>query len=314
MIPTIDLSPLFQETNGIHRVAEQLKDAYTSVGFAQIINHRIPDQFIQAAYRASKAFHDLPEAEKIQLRFKKTLRGYIPINASTLIKSEVSAATTPNQSESFIIGSELPNDHAWYGSALGGEQCWPAQLPDFQTQTTQYFLALKKLGQRLIQAFAIALGMPETALDQYFRNPNNFLRLLRYPPMPANASPDLYGSAPHTDYGCLTLLHQDEVGGLQVQLADQSWIDVEPQQQALVLNTGQMMAIWSNGTMQATRHRVINKGSGYRFSMPFFYDCDIDARVAPLPSCVNAEHPARYEPVIYGENLEKFVLANYRFS
>jgi len=305
MIPTIDLSPLFQDTNGIHRVAGQLKDAYTSVGFAQIINHQIPDQFIQAAYRASKAFHDLPEAEKIRLRFKKTLRGYIPMNASTLVKSEVSEAKAPNQSESFIIGSALPKDHAWYGSALGGEQCWPAQLPDFQTQTTQYFLALKKLGQRLIQAFALALGMPETALDQYFRNPNNFLRLLRYPPMPANASPDLYGSAPHTDYGCLTLLHQDEVGGLQVQLADQSWIDVEPQQQALVLNTGQMMAIWSNGTMQATRHRVINKGSGYRFSMPFFYDCDIDARIAPLPSCVNAAHPARYEPVIYGENLEK---------
>jgi isopenicillin N synthase-like dioxygenase len=314
MIPVIDLKPLFQDSDGLQHVAAQLADVYSTVGFAQVINHQIPPQLIRDLYRASREFHALPEPEKIKLRFKKNLRGYIPLNASTLVKSELGQAKTPNQSESFMILSDIPKDHSWYSSTLGGEQIWPQQLPEFRRQVMAYYSALKSLSHQLMRAFAVALRVPADGLAPYFRNPHILFRLLRYPPVPEHAGADQYGSAPHTDYGCLTLLHQDDSGGLQVQSPEaDEWMDVKPLDEALVLNTGQMMSIWSNGWLKATRHRVINQAKGYRFSMPFFYNCDIDAPIAPLPSCVSIDNPARYEPVIYGENLEKFLVANYRF-
>jgi len=314
MIPVIDLNPLWQGPDGLEKIAGQLEEIYSTIGFAQVINHQIPPETIRALYQASHDFHQLPDHEKQALRFKHCLRGFIPLNASTLVKSQLGQAKLPNQSESFMVLSDLPKEHKWYSSKLGGQQIWPAQLPEFTSQVQRYAAALRALGHRLMHAFTLAMHVPADTLDHCFTQPLNSLRLLRYPPRPADASPELYGSAPHTDYGCLTLLHQDASGGLQVQLPDTSWIDVAPMEDALVLNTGQMMEIWSNGRLRATRHRVINKGSGFRYSMPFFYDCNIDAQIAPLAGCITPDNPPRYPAVIYGDNLEKLLSANYQFE
>ncbi|WP_160116175.1 2OG-Fe(II) oxygenase family protein [Legionella busanensis] len=165
----------------------------------------------------------------------------------------------------------------------------------------------------LIRAFSVALGYSPNYLDRYFRQPNVLLRLLTYPP-PPNAPSDLYGSAPHTDYGCITLLHQDNSGGLQILTDNNQWLDVLPREDSLILNTGHMMTIWSNGKLKATKHRVINTSNNQRYSIPLFYNCSLDTTVSPLQKCVSPENPAHFEPIHYGDFIKKILLANYTFT
>ncbi|HVV68102.1 MAG TPA: 2OG-Fe(II) oxygenase family protein [Gammaproteobacteria bacterium] len=315
MIPIIDLQPLFSnETRGIQKIAAEIYQAYSTLGFAQVINHQVPQQIITDVYTASRDFHNLTLEEKNQIKYKAYLRGYLPINIQKFTKSDLGAAKKPNQSESFMLCSE-PHDARWQNSILGGKQVWPKQLPQFKNQVLNYYWALEKLSQKLIRAFSLALDLPADYLDKYFTDPSIFLRLLYYPPISKNAPSDLFSAAPHTDYGFLTLLHQDEIGGLQVQVEGDKWIDVTPRSDALVLNTGQMIVVWSNGRLKATPHRVINASSDKpRYSIPYFYGCNLSTLVAPLPSCVSAANPPHFEPIAYGEHLEEMFLANYAFG
>lgn len=312
-IPIIDLNPLFSgEINDLQQVATELYEAYSTVGFGLLINHRIPPQITGQIFSASEEFHALAEEEKLRIKYQRYLRGYLPLNISTLKDSELGAAKKPNQSESFILLNESDaEDH--HGSVFAGKNVWPIQLPNFQTQVMDYYRALETLSHRLIQAFAVGLNLPVDYLDRYFTDPNIILRMLHYPPVSASSSENVYGSAPHTDYGCLTLLAQDDTGGLQVKTAEDKWLDVPCLADSLVLNTGQMMAIWSNGRLKATPHRVITNGAKHRYSVPFFYNCNLDTYVEPLPGMVSASHPLNVEAVVYGEHLEKIIRVNYLF-
>jgi isopenicillin N synthase-like dioxygenase len=314
MIPIIDLDPLFSDKlNGVNKVAKQIYQVYSTLGFAQIINHQVPPKIIQDLYCASKQFHHLSIENKHALRFGSNLRGYIPIDSSRLKISELGEAKKNNQSESFLLINEIPEDNPWFSSILGGVQVWPTQLPEFKNQILVYFAALKKLSEQLIRVFSVALNLPADYLSQSFSNPNIFLRLLSYPAIPKNADCNLFSSAPHTDYGCITLLHQDNTGGLQILTEDNQWLDVPPKEESFVLNIGQMMTIWSNGKLKSTKHRVLNTSNTRRYSIPFFYNCDLDTVVKPLPTCISKDNPAQFEPVMYGEHLQKILLANYNF-
>ena len=314
MIPTIDLSPLFSNSSGgIEEVAAQLDQIYSTVGFAQVVNHRIPAHTIENLYAASRDFHRLNLEQKERARFKNSVRGYQPMHALTVRESVFGSFKKADLNASFLIRNEIAPESKWYATSVGGAQIWPAELPGFKKQVMDYFEALQKLSYRLMQAFAVAMGLPMYGLDQYFTDPHILLRLIHYPPALENAPADLYGAAPHTDSNCITLLHQDQVGGLQVKTSDDRWLAVPPQQDAFVLNTGRILEIFSNGRLKATPHRVINTDQE-RYSMPFFYGCNLDALVAPLPNCISAHNPAQFEPVTYGEQLTKFLSAIYDFS
>jgi isopenicillin N synthase-like dioxygenase len=188
---------------------------------------------------------------------------------------------------------------------MGGTQKWPA-IVGFERAARQYRDAMIQLGQTLLPCFAVMLGLSPGGLDDYFKTPNPILRLLHYPPVPS-PEPDLFGSAPHTDYGCLTFVAQDTVGGLQVQSERGEWIDVPIVENSLVLNTGQVMARWSGGRIKPTPHRVLNHESRHRYSIAFFYDCGLET---PLDIGVTAKsHPVRS----YGAHLEDILRTNYAF-
>ena len=198
-----------------------MAEAYGATGFAYVVDHGIPERVIGALFDASRRFHALPQAAKDAIAVNRHHRGYIGAGAATDRASSVEAATRPNLSESFIKLSDAPpGREAW---PLDGPNRWP-DLEGFREAVEAFEAAAEPVARRLVAAMALGLGAEPGRLLRLFEPPTAWLRLLRYPPRPADAPPDRYGSAPHTDFGCLTLLAQDDAGGLEVRAADGSWI------------------------------------------------------------------------------------------
>ncbi len=276
----------------------ELLAAYGDVGFAYLIGHGVSDELVASVFEASRRFHALPLPEKMAIELNELHRGYIPINTSTDRNSELAEVTKPNQSASFMMMT---------GDFLPGPNQWP-DLDGFRSTLERYHETLASLASKVIDLLMVALGEPEAPAGA-FDYPTTWLRLLHYPPQPPD--PDLYGSAPHIDYGAITILAQDDIGGLQVQDPAGKWLDVPPRSGAFILNTGSMIRRWSNGRLRATPHRVINSSGRERYSVPFFFDPNVDTVVEPLPSCVTADRPAAYEPMRVGDFLRSELEAGY---
>ena len=238
-------------------------------------------------------------------------RGYIPINTSTDVNSKLAEVKQPNQSESFMIMREDTADSApvTSGAYLAGPNQWPA-LSGFQETLTEANTQLSAVARQLLEITCVALNVNPSQLLPAFDCPTTWLRLLHYPPQPPIA--DLYGSAPHTDFGCLTLLVQDEVAGLQVKTADGDWLKVEPDRSTLIVNIGDMLHRWSNGILKSTPHRVVNSSGRERYSCAFFFDPYVETIVKPLDECVGVAQPALFEPVHFGEFLRAELEAAYK--
>ena len=140
-----------------------------------------------------------------------------------------------------------------------------------------------------------------------FDQPTTWLRLLHYPPQDPQSPEDEYGSAPHTDFGAITLLAQDDVGGLAVKSPEGEWLDVPPMAGAFVVNVGDMLHRWSNGRLRSTPHRVTNRSGRERYSVPFFYDPSVTSAIAPLPSLGEP----RFEPIAFDAFLRSQLEATY---
>ena len=183
-------------------------------------------------------------------------RGYIAINTSTDVNSKLADVKKPNQSESFMMmredKSELPDVY------LSGQNQWP-KLENFKEVLEKYTFNMTKLGRNLMRLALLSSGVKDLSVMQSLDTPTIWLRLLHYPPISKNSPSDLYGSAPHTDFGCLTILAQDEIGGLQVQTREGKWIDVPKLEGSFVVNVGDMLSRYTNGLLRSTPHRVINK-------------------------------------------------------
>jgi len=200
--------------------AAALGRALEGIGFAYIAGHGVPQPVIDAAFAASRAFHASEPALKQSLVINEWHRGFMAMATSTVVTSSVAAVTRPNLSESLMIMHEPANGEI--GRPLQGPNQWPAWLPEFRPAIEAYRNAVEPVCRKIIKLIAVALELKETALDRYFARPTTFLRLLRYPPHPTEAGGDQFGSAPHTDYGMITLLAQDSSGGLQVRRRDGS--------------------------------------------------------------------------------------------
>jgi isopenicillin N synthase-like dioxygenase len=315
LVPVIDISALYEDDPaGWEVVEDELYEAHTTVGFSILTGHGIPPRMMDDLLAASAGFYALPIEQKIAYRYGANLRGYLPLNTSTLIRSTLGSARKPNHSESFIVLNELDEclREQWARSAMGGHQVWPHN-PKFEIAVRRYRAAMSRVAHAVVRCFSCMLGLQRDGLDRYFARPNPILRLLHYPALP-NREADQFGSAPHTDYGCFTFIAQDNVGGLQIKAADGSWFDVPTIEHALVLNTGQIMEAWSDGLFMATPHRVLNHPERSRYSIGFFYDCELNTRVMPLTSMPEPMCDCTPQPKTYGEHLETMLRANYSFT
>jgi len=299
-IPLLDLATLGPDLQP--DLIADFRAAYAETGFAYIINHGIDPALTRAVFDASRRFHALPLDRKTAITLDQNHRGYIAIDTSTDVNTDLAEVTRPNQSASFMMMRDTAPDPNRY---LSGRNQWP-EIENFRQPVDAYNHAMTDLGNRLMQLALAAIDAPKDAM-QAFQSPTTWLRLLHYPPMPPQSPGDLYGSAPHTDFGCLTILAQDDIGGLQVMTPEGGWIDAPPRENAFIVNVGDMLHRMSNAILRSTPHRVINRSGRERYSCPFFYDPDVAHDVAPLPGTGTP----KFAPINFGDFLRAELQAGY---
>lgn len=277
-LPIIDMSGVAErDARALARVADQIAEACTRTGFFYITRHGLPEAVVDRALNASKAFFALPEAEKHRSDAVDH-RGYIGMG-DAFMKN----ATRSDWKESFVIGLDLPktDPDVLAGEALRGPNVWPQAPTDFREAFSGYYAAIARCGADLLAAFAVSLGQnPEFFADKYAK-PLQRMNVIHYPPHPDGAPADQFGGAAHTDYGCVTLLWQDDRGGLEVQTRDGEWISAPPVPGALVINVGDLLQHWSGGRYVSNLHRVVNRSGLERYSIATFFDPNYKAVVDP---------------------------------
>ena len=315
-LPIVDLAGLdaaadAQDAVALGRLGRGFDAACREFGFCYIVNHGVDRAVIDAAFAMNAAFHALPLDEKQRIAINPAHRGYMAMATSVIVTSSIEKAVRPNLSESFLLMHEVaPGEES---GPLDGPNQWPSRPAAFRAAVGAYDASLQRLARRMTRMIAVALGLSPDGLDRHFDRPTTVLRLLHYPPMPPDADARQYGSAPHTDYGFITILAQDRAGGLQVRSRDHAWIDATPLKSAFVVNIGDMGSRWTNGRWPSTPHRVINRSGGDRYSMPYFYDPAASETIGCLPTCCSAANPPRFEPVRYGDYLMARLDANYAY-
>lgn len=312
-IPTLDVTGIGTDPAVDERIGAEFLAAYGTWGFGYLIGHPIDPALIESVFEQSRRFHAQSLEAKMAIAVNREHRGYIPFKTSTDVNSSVETVTKPNQSESLMMLRDLPADHpdVVAGAYLAGANQWPEDLPGFTETMTDYTRAMTEFAETLIAIIGRALG-DDGAMSAAFDSPTTWLRLLHYPPQDPQSPADEYGSAPHTDFGAITLLAQDDVGGLSVKTTQGEWVDVPPVPGAFVVNVGDMLHRWSNGRLLSTPHRVTNRTGRERYSVPFFFDPHVDTVIAPLPSCTSPGDPARFEPLVFGDFLRGELEASYQ--
>jgi isopenicillin N synthase-like dioxygenase len=259
-------------------VAGQIDRACRELGFFTVVGHGIDPSLQERMDTAARAFFARPEEEKAAIAMAhggRAWRGWFPLHGEL-------TSGVPDHKEGLYVGADLPADapRVVAGTPLHGPNLWPAEPADLRPAVTAWMAAMTDLGHALVRAIGLGLGLGgDWFARQVTTDPTVLFRIFRYPPVdPA----DGWGVAEHTDYGLLTLLAQDDQGGLEVRGPD-GWIDVPPTPGALVVNLGDMLDRMTAGRYRSTAHRVRPPaGRRDRLSFPFFFDPSWDAEVRTL--------------------------------
>jgi isopenicillin N synthase-like dioxygenase len=268
-----------------------LGDSFARFGFAVISDHGLPQDRIEAALAATKAFFALPEAAKLKHRLPNAgQRGYTPFGVET-----AKGHAHYDLKEFWHTGRELPPDHPL--RAVMADNVWPeGDVPGFREQIGWLYGALDDMGLKVLQAIAAWLGLDRDFFAPTVAHGNSVLRLLHYPPV-AQDGPHIRAGA-HEDINVVTLLLGAEEAGLEVKDRDGRWLPINPPPGALVCNIGDMLQRLTNHRLPSTTHRVVNpapeRRGHSRYSTPFFLHFNPDYEIRTLPACVDADHPDRY--------------------
>ncbi|KAJ5924745.1 hypothetical protein N7466_008932 [Penicillium verhagenii] len=312
-IPVIDIGGIDGDLEARKNIASQVKAAAESTGFFYIKNHGIPETLIEKALANSKVFFSQTDEQKDLVSHKKFthFNGYHGVGSTQVNKRE-----TKDKKETFSLRYNPTNDPtiadptpllADKKYAYGDDDAlWQgtSHLPGFQETTIEFWQRRLTLARKMIRIFALALNMPESYFDQVTTNPGADGLYVHYPGSTEPVAPDAetdVGIGSHTDIQCVTLLWQDMSGGLQVLSGDDEWLDARPIAGTLVVNIGDFLQRLSNNRFKSTVHRVYNRQTTSRYSMPFFLGFNPDSICRVVPSCVDEEHPALYEPISCGK-------------
>ena len=283
-LPIVDVEPLVEDgsASARTRAGAEIVRHCREVGFFCAVGHRVDPALLARLEAEARRFFARPETEKARIAMQRGgrgWRGWFPVGGEL-------TSGVPDRKEGVYFGAELGPDHPLVraGTPLHGPNLFPADMPAFREAVLAAMAALEGVGQALMRGVALGLGLPgDTFRRQYTAEPLVLFRIFHYPPADAgdDAQRAAWGVGEHTDYGFLTLLAQDDTGGLEVRTPD-GWIATEPVAGALVCNVGDMLERLTMGRLRSTPHRVCNRSNTGRLSFPFFFDPGWNARVLPI--------------------------------
>jgi isopenicillin N synthase-like dioxygenase len=324
--PTTPFPPLVDLTDP--DAPAQLDAACREVGFFQVVGHGIPQGVLDDLERAAEEFFTLPLDEKLRYDSgsAEVERGYTAKGTEGFAYT-VGLEQPPDLLEAYSIGLEpLPGHPAYHTDAhhLFDPNIWPDRPASLRPAALAYYAEAERVAHLVTSRLALALGMPEDFFEPYTDRSTDTLRINWFDPGPGgDALPGQFGIGPHTDYGIVSVLFNDQAPGLQVYTRDgegadgdggDGWVDVVPVPGALVVNVGDLLSRWTNDRWRSTLHRVVPAESTgrRRRSTPFFHEGNFDALVTCIPTCDTADNPAKYEPITGGDHvLAKLMAARH---
>ena len=278
-------------------VAGEIAAACRAHGFFYVVGHDVDEPLVARLEALSHRFFALPEVVKSQWAMPlggRAWRGWFPLGGEL-------TSGKPDWKEGLYLGSELPDDHPRVraGIPLHGRNLIPGDdvLPAFRATILEYMRQVTQLGHRVMEGIARSLELPaDYFVRRYTGDPLILFRIFNYPSRPVPAGVDAqHGVGEHTDYGLLTLLRQDDVGGLQVRTM-QGWIEAPPVPGSFVCNIGDMLDRMTGGLYRSTPHRVrLNTSGRDRLSFPLFFDPDFDVRIEPIRTVATDDHRTRWD-------------------
>jgi len=313
-LPVIDLAPFVRggsapESLAARRaVAKALREACIDIGFFYLAGHGIAQEDFDAVIAMGHRFFELPLAEKVKLHSNKNSErlGYRPLGGPN---PGASGDKQPDIKERFHMAREILPGEPEDGRRDAGLSQWPDEsvLPGFVSVMKEHIRARCDVARRLARAFALSLDLDETAFDDIYRYPGGSVVLNYYPPVdPSTLRDQQWSFSPHADYNAFTLLYQDQLGGLQVMNAAGEWIDAPFVPGTMVVNIGDLFQSWTNDLYTSTLHRVLNKGSAARISVPHFASPNGATLIECIPTCAGPGNPPRYQSI----RAEDFVKAS----
>ena len=300
-LPLIDVSALLDPDStaaDLEDVATAIDHACRSVGFFSIIGHGLPGELQDRLEAASHEFFARPDEAKRLIAMERAgaaWRGWFPVGGEL-------TSGIPDSKEGIYIGTEHSPDHprVLAAVALHGQNQFPADDDDLRKAVLDWLDALRPVADAVMRGVALGLGLPAGWFEQHLTDdPTVLFRIFHYPPSDPASGSDIWGVGEHTDYGLLTLLAQDHLGGLQVRAVSGDWIDVEPAPGVIVCNLGDMLERLTGGRYRSTPHRVRNTSGRSRLSFPYFFDPSWEATVPtlPLPAAGSLDSNDRWDGV-----------------
>ena len=279
-IPVINVSAR-HDPAGRAEIAAHLYQAAANTGFFYLAGHGISTELQAGAFAASKAFFNLDAADKASITVNQDQRGWMAAGQTNL-----EGAKTHDQKEVFFWGYDVGDDDedVQNGVPLVVPNLWPTEKASFlKPAIMPYYTEVLALGRDILSLLAVGMGHDEAIFTDAYRKPLGRGQLVYYPEMNSDDfSAERFGAAAHSDFGVLTILMQDQLGGLQIASKEGGWIEAPPIPNTFVCNIGDLLEMWTGGKLKSTLHRVINRAAEARYSIPIF--CDPASKTVIDPS------------------------------
>jgi isopenicillin N synthase-like dioxygenase len=291
---------------------EQITAKSQTLGFFYLVNHGLPPELLAGQLEWARRFFALPLEAKQAVDFRNlpVRRGYEPMALQTL-----QAGAPPDQKEGFTLGLNPRLDASPVDSPFDGPNQWPASQPGFdavgfRAQMEAYRDAMVVLGREICGLLAASLDLPEDYFAEALAKPNASVRVLHYPPRVAPEADDKLGCGAHTDWGFITLLLQDDCGGLEIEVDGKGWLKATPQPGALIINLGDMVVRLTAGRYASNVHRVLNTAPGKdRYSVATFFNPHSAYKVDCVPSCIPPS--GKPEPITFSDHIQEMIRKTY---
>ena len=305
-LPVIDLSPFVPDDEQANAsIAGQIQSACAEIGFFYVRGHGVSAEKTARLQRVITELFRLPHDSKTALSVRPgDYRGYIPFAAF----GDNEASDVPDHYEGYKLHREVSaNDPIRAHCQLYAPNRWPAQVSGFRHAVLDYWNEMDVLAEKLMRLFARALGLEECCLHEHFVDALTNMTLLHYPPLTAaHTGPGIH---PHRDIDAFTLLLPAEKPGLEVRDREHRWRAVEPLDDAMLVNIGNMLELWSGGRFISTPHRVTNPPDEGRFSFPYFAIPRYDVLLTPLIPRIDGYE---VEPVLAGVAASELYMTNWK--